>query len=100
MISHRWSFGSVLFLASWAVLMGPVTYAKHLVSGPRLPFTLVYFGSIFLTLFSAMKVCHILPYALPLPSGRWRAEPLEASVSHPLLSDPTRLISSADRAFT
>lgn len=56
---HRWSFGSVLFLASWAVLMGPFTYAKHLISGPRLPFTAVYFGAIGLTLFSAMKVCMI-----------------------------------------
>lgn len=52
----RWTFGSVLFLASWAVLMGPITYTKHLVSGPRLPFTAIYFGSIFMTLFSAMSV--------------------------------------------
>ena len=66
----RWSFGSVLFLASWAVLMGPLTYAKHLISGPRLPFTAVYFASIVLTLFSAMKVrlhlssCHCVGAAL------------------------------------
>ncbi|KAK0509481.1 hypothetical protein JMJ35_007875 [Cladonia borealis] len=51
-----WSFGSVLFLASWAVLMGPVTYAKHLISGPRLPFSAAYFGSIGLTLFFAIKL--------------------------------------------
>ena len=36
--------------------MGPVTYAKHLISGPRLPFTAAYFGSIALTLFFAIKV--------------------------------------------
>ncbi|MCJ1292189.1 protein transport protein sft2 [Xylographa carneopallida] len=48
--------GSLLFLTSWAVLLGPVTYAKHLVSTPRLPFTAVYFGSIALTLYSAIAL--------------------------------------------
>lgn len=36
--------------------MGPVTYAKHLISGPRLPFSAAYFGSIGMTLFFAIKV--------------------------------------------
>ncbi|KAK4867982.1 hypothetical protein LT330_007641 [Penicillium expansum] len=49
-----WSVGSVLFLLSWAVLMGPWTYAKHLVSGSRLPFTAAYFGAIALTLYFAI----------------------------------------------
>ncbi|CRG85184.1 Protein transport protein SFT2 [Talaromyces islandicus] len=49
-----WSVGSLLFLASWAVLMGPVTYIRHLLSGPRLPFTAAYFGSIALTLYFAV----------------------------------------------
>ncbi|CEN62194.1 Got1/Sft2-like family-domain-containing protein [Aspergillus insuetus] len=49
-----WSVGSLLFLLSWAVLMGPAIYAKHLVSGPRLPFTAAYFGSIALTLYFAI----------------------------------------------
>lgn len=48
--------GSILFLASWAVLMGPIQYAQHLISGPRLPFTAVYLGSITFTLVSAIKV--------------------------------------------
>ena len=48
--------GSVLFLASWAVLMGPLTYAKHLLSTPRLPFSAAYFGSIALTLYFAVGV--------------------------------------------
>jgi hypothetical protein len=52
----RWSFGSVLFLASWAVLMGPMVYLRHLLSGPRLPFTAAYFGSIGLTLFFSVGV--------------------------------------------
>jgi hypothetical protein len=36
--------------------MGPAIYAKHLVSGPRLPFTAAYFGSIALTLYFAIGV--------------------------------------------
>ena len=55
-VSFRWSVGSLLFLLSWAVLMGPWTYVKHLVSGPRLPFTAAYFGSIALTLYFAVGV--------------------------------------------
>lgn len=55
-LRNRWSMGSVLFLASWAVLMGPLTYAKHLLSTPRLPFTAAYFGSIALTLYFAVGV--------------------------------------------
>ncbi|EFE32616.1 uncharacterized protein ARB_00441 [Trichophyton benhamiae CBS 112371] len=54
--STRWSSGSALFLASWAVLMGPVPYARHLTSGPRLPFTAAYFTSIALTLYFAVGV--------------------------------------------
>ncbi|UDD60153.1 hypothetical protein AFCA_007576 [Aspergillus flavus] len=49
-----WSVGSLLFLLSWAVLMGPLVYAKHLVSGPRLPFTAAYFGAIAMTLYFAV----------------------------------------------
>ncbi|KAL8681152.1 MAG: hypothetical protein Q9186_002684 [Xanthomendoza sp. 1 TL-2023] len=51
-----WSMGSMLFLASWAVLMGPIVYAQHLISGPRLPFTAAYFGSITMTLVFAIKL--------------------------------------------
>jgi len=49
-----WSVGSLMFLASWAVLMGPVQYAVHLISGPRLPFTAAYFGSIVMTIYFAV----------------------------------------------
>ncbi|KAF1984709.1 SFT2-domain-containing protein [Aulographum hederae CBS 113979] len=49
-----WTMGSVLFLCSWAVMMGPSTYVAHLTSGPRLPFTAAYFGSIALTLYFAI----------------------------------------------
>lgn len=52
----RWSAGSILFLASWAALMGPAAYASHLMSGPRLPFTAVYFGAIIMTVYFAAGV--------------------------------------------
>ena len=53
----RWSVGSMMFLASWAFLMGPYQYAVHLISGPRLPFTAAYFGSIIMTIYFAVGVC-------------------------------------------
>jgi uncharacterized MnhB-related membrane protein len=53
-----WSVGSLLFLASFAAVMGPMNYVYHLLSGPRLPFTGAYFGSILLTLVFALKVSH------------------------------------------
>ncbi|KAF2729788.1 SFT2-domain-containing protein [Polyplosphaeria fusca] len=49
-----WSMGSVLFLASWAILMGFGAYVKHLLSESRLPFTATYFGSIALTLYFSL----------------------------------------------
>lgn len=55
----RWTLGSALFLASFAAVMGPLNYAQHLFSGPRLPFTGAYFGSIVLTLYFAMGVSHL-----------------------------------------
>lgn len=74
-VHRRWTMGSVLFLASWAVLMGPITYSmslttlpacssneanivsvQHLFSGPRLPFTGAYFGSIALTIYFSIGV--------------------------------------------
>ena len=83
---YRWSVGSVLFLLSWAVLMGPWTYARHLVSGPRLPFTAAYFGSIALTLYFAIGVsnfclfsaiCFICSVRRLLLVGFW-SRPLES----------------------
>ena len=53
---HSWSVGSALFLASFAAVMGPLNYVYHLLSGPRIPFTAAYFGSIILTLVFAIKV--------------------------------------------
>ncbi|KAI7279199.1 SFT2-domain-containing protein [Hortaea werneckii] len=49
-----WSMASALFLGSWAVMMGPMAYVRHLISQERLPFTATYFGSIVLTLYFAV----------------------------------------------
>ncbi|EMF17122.1 protein transport protein SFT2 [Sphaerulina musiva SO2202] len=49
-----WTMASMLFLGSWAILMGPMVYVRHLVSQERLPFTATYFGSIALTLYFAV----------------------------------------------
>ncbi|KAG6291561.1 hypothetical protein E4U46_000995 [Claviceps purpurea] len=51
-----WTVGSVLFLASFAAVMGPMNYVYHLLSAPRLPFTAAYIGSIVLTLVFAIKL--------------------------------------------
>ncbi|CAI7654458.1 unnamed protein product [Penicillium manginii] len=59
-----WSVGSALFLLSWAVLMGPWSYAKHLISGSRLPFTAAYFGSIALTLYFAIGLQSLILTAI------------------------------------
>lgn len=45
-----WSLASILFVVSFGVLQGPVNYAMHLISPGRLLFTIMYFGSIVLTL--------------------------------------------------
>lgn len=52
----RWTFGSILFLSSFAVMMGPMTYFRHLTSGPRLPFTGAYFGSLALSIYFSVGV--------------------------------------------
>ncbi|KAK4128346.1 SFT2-domain-containing protein [Parathielavia appendiculata] len=46
-----WTLGSILFLSSFAAIMGPWAYVQHLASTPRLPFTAAYFGSLGLTLY-------------------------------------------------
>ena len=49
-----WTVGSLLFISSFAALQGPLPYAKHLLSTPRLPFTAAYFGSMGLTLYVSL----------------------------------------------
>ncbi|TLD20344.1 hypothetical protein PspLS_08360 [Pyricularia sp. CBS 133598] len=49
-----WTLGSVFFLCSFAAMMGPMAYIQHLLSGPRLPFTGAYLGSMTLSLYFAI----------------------------------------------
>ncbi|KAF8642914.1 hypothetical protein AX16_009302 [Volvariella volvacea WC 439] len=48
------SLGSLLVMFGFSVLIGPINHLKHLVSKERLPFSLVYFGSLALTLYMAL----------------------------------------------
>ncbi|BGP03214.1 Protein transport protein sft2 [Rhodotorula toruloides] len=48
------TLGSVLFMAGFAILQGPLAHLKHIFSSERLPFTAAYFGSLILTLIFAL----------------------------------------------
>ncbi|KAG1789488.1 Got1/Sft2-like family-domain-containing protein [Suillus plorans] len=50
------SLGSLLVMFGFSVLIGPLNHAKHLISKERLPFTLVYFSSLGLTLYFSISV--------------------------------------------
>ena len=79
--------GSLLFLASWTVLLGPVTYAKHLTSAPRLPFTAVYFGSIALTLYFAIGVRSTFTFTISsLPSHSAWDPQIHSAAPHAVLT--------------
>lgn len=48
--------GSILILVSVALLRGPLSHIKHMISMERLPFTVSYVGSMILTLYAALGV--------------------------------------------
>jgi len=48
------TLGSVLSMASFAVLRGPIEQLKHMFSLQRLPFTSTYLGSMVFTLYAAL----------------------------------------------
>ncbi|SCU79094.1 LAMI_0A07294g1_1 [Lachancea mirantina] len=48
-----WSMGSLLFVSAFGVLQGPVAYLKHLSSKERLPFSIFFFTTCFLTIYFA-----------------------------------------------
>ncbi|PWN43115.1 SFT2-domain-containing protein [Ceraceosorus guamensis] len=48
------SLGSLLFMAGFSILTGPVAHLKHLTSKERLPFTISYFSSLGLTIYFAL----------------------------------------------
>ncbi|KAK8844064.1 hypothetical protein IAR55_006858 [Kwoniella newhampshirensis] len=50
------TLGSLLFMLGFAILHGPWNHLKHILSPERIPFSLAYFGSLFLTLFFAVGV--------------------------------------------
>lgn len=45
-----WSFGSILFLLSFTILMGPKKFINHFLSGERLMYSMSFFVSIMATL--------------------------------------------------
>lgn len=49
-----YTVGSLFFIFSFSVLWGPLNHLKHLFSVERLPFALVYFGTMSATLYSAL----------------------------------------------
>lgn len=58
-----YTMGSLFIISSFALLWGPMNHLRHLFSKDRLPFTLVYFGSTFATLYFALVVKSTLPTA-------------------------------------
>lgn len=48
--------GSILVLVSVALLRGPLSHMKHMLSKERIPFTVSYLGSMALTLYAAIGV--------------------------------------------
>ncbi|SCU97557.1 LADA_0H06898g1_1 [Lachancea dasiensis] len=48
-----WSLGSLLFVGAFGVLQGPRAYFKHITSRERLPFSVFFFTSCFLTIYFA-----------------------------------------------
>lgn len=54
-LSHR-DVSCVDSSPRFSVLIGPINHIKHLVSKDRLPFSLVYLGSLGLTLYFALGV--------------------------------------------
>ncbi|ESO89961.1 hypothetical protein LOTGIDRAFT_192494 [Lottia gigantea] len=51
-----YTLGSIFVISSFSFLWGPVHHVKHLFSGPRLPFTIAYFGTMFATLYFSLWV--------------------------------------------
>lgn len=47
-----WSMGSLLFVLSFGILQGPASYTRHLLSRERFVFTIVFFGSVLLTMYT------------------------------------------------
>mmetsp|Transcript_13563 Transcript_13563/g.29931 ORF Transcript_13563/g.29931 Transcript_13563/m.29931 type:complete len:161 (-) Transcript_13563:85-567(-) len=56
--------GSLTFMGAFAILRGPVTHLKGMFSSERWVFSLVYFASMFATLYSTMKIGGVEGYVV------------------------------------
>ncbi|KIJ60465.1 hypothetical protein HYDPIDRAFT_170230 [Hydnomerulius pinastri MD-312] len=50
------SMGSLLVMVGFSILIGPINHIMHLISKERLPFSVVYFSSLGLTLYFSLGV--------------------------------------------
>ncbi|KAG1663116.1 Protein transport protein SFT2 [Nymphon striatum] len=51
-----YSLGSLFYIMSFSLLWGPWNHIRHLFSMERLPFTTVYFGTMFATLYFSLWI--------------------------------------------
>lgn len=58
--SLLFTLGSIFFLMSFSLLWGPVNHLRHLFSAGRLPFTCMYFTTLFGTLYFAVWLKYTL----------------------------------------
>lgn len=63
------SFGSLLFMSSFAILRGPSAHLQHMLSMDRLPFTTVYLGSMFGTLYYTFNTGGVSGYITVLTAS-------------------------------
>ncbi|XP_064599167.1 uncharacterized protein LOC135465769 [Liolophura sinensis] len=49
-----YTLGSVFFIMSFSFLWGPTNHVKHLISAKNMPFTVIYFGTLFGTLYFSL----------------------------------------------
>lgn len=63
------SFGSLLFMCSFAILRGPKEHMQSMLSVERLPFTTVYLGSMFATLYYTFETGGISGYVTVLTAS-------------------------------
>ena len=112
-VPRRWTLGSVLFLSSFAVMMGPWAYFRHLISTPRLPFTSAYFGSLALTIYFSIGVSQanidcLASYAKPSQATQHHPDPslgrrptsLSNMVSGELLPHGFRRLAACDYVWS
>lgn len=58
------TFGSLTFMGSFGILKGPLNHLKGMLAPDRIAFTLIYFGSMFLTLYFTFNASGASAYVL------------------------------------